>query len=134
MKEEIIEQLLIKYEEIKTKWFKVVELDILNLIHIWDKFDDIKWEIDSEYSELNLELDNKKAKHSILLKHKSYKDDTTWKTKNYTDNLIKDMIKEKFYDEDLVLLKKKAIIKMLFNKITTIEQYVQFFKKITFIN
>jgi len=33
--------------------------------------------------------------------------------KNYTDNLIKDIIKEEFYNEDLDLLRKKATIKML---------------------
>lgn len=129
---ENIKSLLEWYEKIKLKWFKVQENDILNLIYIWDKFEDIKWEIESEYSENNLELDNKKASKSILLKQKSYKDSLSWKMKNYTDNLIKDIIKEEFYNEDLDLLRKKATIKMLWSKIKTVEQYVQFFKKIVF--
>ena len=116
---ENIKLLLDKHESLKSKGLRLTDSDIHNWIWILDTMIDMFIELDSECDELEEQLKNAMDNETILLKNE-------W----WTDMTIKAKVKDKFYNDKIMLIqlqKKRNIVRY---KQESVNHYINLAKRV----
>ena len=115
-----MEELIQRFENIKAKWFKIDEKDILDLEDLRFEFADYKIEMDSNIYEVDL---NYNQEYSDRYAEIYSELDDKWKRKHTVDT-AKNEVNKEFQERDLDNNKKKEIKKKLQNHIDRINWYI----------
>lgn len=124
MEENVITNLLDRYEAFKLKWLQLNENDMLEFLNLQDEIEDKVIELKSKYTENELEFDRDYGLRLIELKSRK---DSEWK-KTYTDATAKAMCDDEFFDRELKLAVIKATYENLQNKAKKIIEYINVVK------
>lgn len=124
MEENVITNLLDRYEAFKQKWLQLNEQDMLEFLKLQDEMEDKVIELKSKYVEDELEFDRDYWLRLIELKAKKWDDGK----KVYTDATAKAMCDDEFYERELGLTIIKATYENLQNKAKKIVEYINVIK------
>lgn len=124
MEENVITNLLNRYEAFKLKWLQLDENDMLEFLRLQDEMEDKVIELKSKYTENELEFDRDYGLRLIELKTRKDSDGK----KIYTDATAKAMCDDEFYDRELKLTVIKATYENLQNKAKKIIEYINVVK------
>lgn len=122
--ENVITNLLDRYEAFKLKWLQINEEDMFNFLRLQDEIDDKIIELKSSYAEDELIFD--RDYWMRLVEIKAIKD-IDWK-KRYTDSTAKAICDNEFFERELDLIIKKATYENLINKSKKIVEYINIVK------
>lgn len=122
--ENVITDLLDRYEAFKLKWLQINEEDMFNFLRLQDEIDDKIVELKSKYAEDELIFD--RDYWMRLVEIKAIKD-LDWK-KRYTDSTAKAICDNEFFERELDLIVKKATYENLINKSKKIVEYINIVK------
>lgn len=122
--ENVITNLLDRYEAFKLKWLQINEEDMFNFLRLQDEIDDKIVELKSKYAEDELIFD--RDYWMRLVEIKAIKD-LDWK-KRYTDSTAKAICDNEFFERELDLIVKKATYENLINKSKKIVEYINIVK------
>lgn len=121
---EKLKQSLDKHEALKAKGLRLSNQDIHDWLWVYDTMIDLSVEFESEREENKAQLDNIMDSKHILLKEQE----------GWSDTVIKAKVKD-IYKHDVMklwILKKYKTLSKL--KLSSIEHYINFAKKIVFNN
>lgn len=122
--ENVITNLLDRYEAFKLKWLQINEQDMLDFLKLQDEIEDKVVELKSSYAEDELLFDRDYWLRLVELKGIK---DSEWK-KRYTDATAKAICDNEFYQKELDLIVKKATYENLQNKAKKIVEYINIVK------
>lgn len=122
--ENVITNLLDRYEAFKLKWLQINEEDMFNFLRLQDEIDDKIIELKSSYAEDELIFD--RDYWMRLVEIKAIKD-IDWK-KRYTESTAKAICDNEFFERELDLIVKKATYENLINKSKKIVEYINIVK------
>lgn len=122
--ENIITNLLDRYEAFKLKWLQINEQDMFDFLKLQDEIEDKVVELRSSYAEDELLFDRDYWLRLVELK---WIKDLDWK-KRYTDATAKALCDNEFYEKELDLIVKKATYENLQNKAKKIVEYINIVK------
>jgi len=122
--ENIITNLLDRYEAFKLKWLQINEQDMFDFLKLQDEMEDKVVELRSSYAEDELLFDRDYWLRLVELK---WVKDLDWK-KRYTDATAKALCDNEFYEKELDLIVKKATYENLQNKAKKIVEYINIVK------
>ena len=120
----VITNLLDRYEAFKLKWLQINEQDMFDFIKLQDEIEDKIVELKSSYAEDELLFDRDYWLRLVELK---WIKDLDWK-KRYTDATAKALCDNEFYEKELDLIVKKATYENLQNKAKKIVEYINIVK------
>ena len=120
----VITNLLDRYEAFKLKWLQINEEDMFNFLKLQDEMEDKVVELRSRYAEDELLFDRDYWLRLVELK---WIKDLDWK-KRYTDATAKALCDNEFYEKELDLIVKKATYENLQNKAKKIVEYINIVK------
>lgn len=120
----IITNLLDRYEAFKLKWLQINEQDMFDFLKLQDEMEDKVVELRSGYAEDELLFDRDYWLRLVELK---WIKDLDWK-KRYTDATAKALCDNEFYEKELDLIVKKATYENLQNKAKKIVEYINIVK------
>ena len=120
----IITNLLDRYEAFKLKWLQINEQDMFDFLKLQDEMEDKVVELRSSYAEDELLFDRDYWLRLVELK---WIKDLDWK-KRYTDATAKALCDNEFYEKELDLIVKKATYENLQNKAKKIVEYINIVK------
>ena len=120
----VITNLLDRYEAFKLKWLQINEEDMFNFLKLQDEMEDKVVELRSSYAEDELLFDRDYWLRLVELK---WIKDLDWK-KRYTDATAKALCDNEFYEKELDLIVKKATYENLQNKAKKIVEYINIVK------
>lgn len=122
--ENVITDLLDRYEAFKLKWLQINEEDMFNFLKLQDEIDDKIVELKSKYAEEELIFD--RDYWLRLCEIKTIKD-LDWK-KKYTVDEWKAICDKEFFERELDLIVMKATYENLMNKSKKIVEYINIVK------
>jgi len=122
--ENIITNLLDRYEAFKLKWLQLNEDDMFNFLKLQDEMEDKVVELRSSYANDELVFDRDYWLRLVELKAIK---DSEWK-KKYTDSTAKAICDNEFFEKELDLIVKKATYENLQNKAKKIVDYINIVK------
>lgn len=122
--ENIITNLLDRYEAFKLKWLQINEEDMFNFLKLQDEMEDKVVELRSSYANDELVFDRDYGLRLVELKGIK---DAEWK-KKYTDATAKAICDNEFFEKELDLIVKKATYENLQNKAKKIVEYINIVK------
>lgn len=122
--ENIITNLLDRYEAFKLKWLQINEEDMFNFLKLQDEMEDKVVELRSSYANDELVFDRDYWLRLVELKGIK---DAEWK-KKYTDATAKAICDNEFFEKELDLIVKKATYENLQNKAKKIVEYINIVK------
>jgi len=120
----VITNLLDRYEAFKLKWLQINEQDMFDFLKLQDEMEDKVVELRSSYAEDELLFDRDYWLRLVELKEIKNLD---WK-KRYTDATAKALCDNEFYEKELDLIVKKATYENLQNKAKKIVEYINIVK------
>lgn len=120
----VITNLLERYEAFKLKWLQINEQDMFDFLKLQDEMEDKVVELRSSYAEDELLFDRDYWLRLVELK---WIKDLDWK-KRYTDATAKALCDNEFYEKELDLIVKKATYENLQNKAKKIVEYINIVK------
>lgn len=119
-----IDELFEQNEQFKQKWLQLSDDDLFTWLQLQDEMITQSSNMKAEYYEKKLRLDVEKAKR--MIEYKSMLDEN-WK-KLYTDSTADWKIKQDFMNEDIRMLELKKTYELLFQKASTITEYINIVK------
>ena len=122
--ENVITNLLDRYEAFKLKWLQINEQDMFDFLKLQDEIDDKVIELKSKYTEWEIEFDRDYWLRLVELKAIK---DLDWK-KRYTDATAKAICDDEFYQRELDLTVMKCTYENLMNKSKKIVEYINVVK------
>ena len=122
--ENIITNLLERYEAFKLKWLQLNEEDMFNFLKLQDEMEDKVVELRSSYANDELVFDRDYWLRLVELKAIK---DIEWK-KKYTDATAKAICDNEFFEKEIDLIVKKATYENLQNKAKKIVDYINIVK------
>lgn len=122
--ENVITNLLDRYEAFKLKWLQINEQDMFDFLKLQDEIDDKIIELKSKYAEEQVLFDRDYWLRLVELKAMK---DLDWK-KRYTDATAKAICDDEFYEKELDLTVMKATYENLINKSKKIVEYINVVK------
>ncbi len=122
--ENVITDLLDRYEAFKLKGLQINEQDMFEFLKLQDEIDDKVVELKSKYSEDQVEYERDYWLRLVELKALK---DSDWK-KRYTDATAKAICDNEFYNRELDLIVMKATYENLINKSKKIVEYINVVK------
>ena len=122
--ENVITNLLDRYEAFKLKWLQINEQDMFDFLRLQDEIDDKVIELKSKYTEWQIEFDRDYWLRLVELKAIK---DLDWK-KRYTDATAKAICDDEFYQRELDLTVMKCTYENLINKSKKIVEYINVVK------
>lgn len=120
----IITNLLDRYEAFKLKWLQINEQDMFDFLKLQDEMEDKVVELRSSYANDELIFDRDYWLRLVELK---WIKDAEWK-KKYTDATAKAICDNEFFEKELDLIVKKATYENLQNKAKKIVEYINIVK------
>ena len=120
----VITNLLDRYEAFKLKWLQINEQDMFDFLKLQDEMEDKVVELRSSYAEDELLFNRDYWLRLVELK---WIKDLDWK-KRYTDATAKALCDNEFYEKELDLIVKKATYENLQNKAKKIVEYINIVK------
>lgn len=122
--ENIITNLLDRYEAFKLKWLQINEQDMFDFLKLQDEIDDKVIELKSRYLEEDLTF---KRDYWLKLNEIKQQKDYEWK-KMFTDTMAKGICDSQFFDRELELIVIKCTYENLANKSKKIVEYINVVK------
>ena len=122
--ENVITNLLDRYEAFKLKWLQINEQDMFNFLKLQDEIDDKVIELKSRYAEEQIIYDRDYWLRLVDLKAMK---DLDWK-KRYTDATAKAICDNEFFQRELDLTVMKCTYENLINKSKKIVEYINVVK------
>lgn len=122
--ENIITNLLDRYEAFKLKWLQINEADMFEFLKLQDEIEDKVVELKSSYANDELIFDRDYWLRLVELK---WIKDSEGK-KRYTDATAKAICDNEFFEKELDLIVKKATYENLQNKAKKIVDYINIVK------
>ena len=120
----VITNLLDRYEAFKLKWLQINEQDMFDFLKLQDEMEDKVVELRSSYAEDELLFDRDYWLRLVELK---WVKDLDWK-KRYTDATAKAICDNEFFEKELDLIVKKTTYENLQNKAKKIVEYINIVK------
>ena len=122
--ENVITNLLDRYEAFKLKWLQINEQDMFDFLRLQDEIDDKVIELKSRYAEEQIEYDRDYWMRLVELKALKDLDGK----KRYTDATAKAICDNEFYQRELDLTVMKCTYENLMNKSKKIVEYINVVK------
>ena len=122
--DEVINQMIIKHETFKAKWFQLTDSDLFDWLALSEDMECKAIELMSLFEEEKAENDFLKWERLIELKSQL---DWNWK-KIHTDSTADAHIKKEFKQRELEISISKEQAKQLFAKSSKVEQYINIVK------